>query len=148
MKWVQILLEELEGGNKSESSQTKPNCELSEAYLLAPKHKDKVMNILEKLPPDVAEHVNKDIIFVSDPKLDIKGMNISLSKECQPPSQVVWLNPKLWKEADEEIQHVILHEIAHSYLGHSGEADVEATEQEEANKKAEEWIDYSKNTRS
>ncbi len=146
MEWIKVLLDELDR-SKGESSQAKPSCELNEAHLLAPKHKAIVMNIVEKLPPEVTEHAKKDILFVSDPKLNIKGMNMSLGKDCNPPSDIVWLNPKLWKEEDKEIQHVVLHEIAHSYLGHSGEADVEATEQEEANNKVEEWIEYAKNTR-
>ncbi len=139
MKGVNVLLDELEKGESCESSQVKPSCELNEAHLLAPKHKAKVMDIVEKLPPEVVEHAKKDILFVSDPKVNVKGLSMSLGKGCQPPSNVVWLNPKLWEEEDEEIQKVVLHEIAHSYLGHSDETEVEATEQEEANKKAEEW---------
>ena len=117
----------------------------------------RVGNTLSKLPDNVREWALEKLVWFCPPK-DINGQAASIGPDPVPTERYAeerpdggggfWLNmrvvyvaPHVFEQTGDGFRHIIAHEIAHHWLGHSpGEAkDCDAKEYE-ANALAHRWL--------
>ena len=101
-----------------------------------------VANALSKVPRSVVDNVVNRCLFVM-PIHEEKG--IFIPKELLRGKCVIALPEKLLGEDEEEIEHTILHEVAHFYHGHKSplllEECADRQQEEEADRTVELWLE-------
>ncbi len=105
-----------------------------------------VAKCLSKLPLEIIEQVTKNCLFVMP---TIEKLGIYLTNDLINDKVIFAFPEKLLEKEKSEIEHTILHEVAHYYLNHknpliytlSGE-EYDSQEQE-ANKQVDEWLKKS-----
>jgi hypothetical protein len=117
-----------------------------------------VGNTLSKLPEDIREWAVEKLVWFCPPK-DVNGQAASLwldqvkikrfaeARPCEGGvsalnMRVVYVAPHVFVErTEDECRHIITHEIAHHWLGHSpGSPEDSVAKEEEADECAHRWL--------
>jgi hypothetical protein len=116
-----------------------------------------VGNTLSKLPDDIREWAVEKLVWFCPPK-DVNGQAASLwldpviikrfaeEHPCEDGGsslnmRVVYVAPHVFDRTEDECRHIITHEIAHHWLGHSpGTLEDSDAKEKEADECAHKWL--------
>ena len=102
-----------------------------------------VAKSLSKLPIEIIDKVTENCLFIM-PKIEELG--IYLPNDFIKDKQIFAFPEKLLEKEEHEIEHTILHEVAHYYLKHKNalihnlSAEEYDRQEEEANKQVDKWL--------